>query len=120
AMIGHLLSLTLAGPFAAACVVLLLPERARLSIRIASLLGALVPAAASLIILRAYDAARGGFQLVESHALIPRLGVSWHVGVDGIGVAMVFLTAIIHVTSVCTSWSLKSREKEYFLFVALL
>jgi NADH-quinone oxidoreductase subunit M len=62
----------------------------------------------------------GGFQFVESLPLMPRLGLSWHMGVDGIAVPLVLLTAIIHLTSVFTSWSLREREKEFFLFVALL
>ena len=119
-MAGHILSLTLLGPFVAAVVVLLLPQSARLPIRLASLAGALVPAVTSAIVLARYDVARGGFQFVEQIPLIPRLGVSWHLGADGIAVALLVLTALIHVTSIFTSWSLKSREKEFFLFVALL
>jgi NADH-quinone oxidoreductase subunit M len=52
--------------------------------------------------------------------LVPKIGLSWHLGVDGIAVPLICLTAIIHLTSVCTSWTLKEREKEFFLFVALL
>src|SRR5262245_24841027 len=119
-MAGHILSLTLLGPFVAAVVVLLLPQSARLPIRLVSLAGALVPALTSAVVLARYDAARGGFQFVEHVPLIPRLGVSWHLGADGIAVALLVLTALIHVTSIFTSWSLRSREKEFFLFVALL
>ena len=119
-MTAHLLSATLLGPFLAAVVVLLLPTSARLAIRLVSLAGALVPVATSTAILAGYDVARGGFQFVEEVPLIPRLGVSWHLGADGIAVALLVLTALIHVTSVFTSWSLKTREKEFFLFVALL
>jgi NADH-quinone oxidoreductase subunit M len=116
----HVLSLTLLGPFAAALLVLLLPQRAGRAIRFVSLAGALVPVVTSLMLLSGYDAAKGGFQFVESIPLIPKLGLSWHMGVDGIAVPLVLLTAIIHLTSVFTSWTLKEREKEFFLFVALL
>jgi len=116
----HLLSITLAAPFLAAAAIALIPGHAARAIRIVSLAGAIVPSATSVAILLRYDAAAGGFQLTESLPLIPRLGVSWHLGVDGIAVALVVLTAIIHVTSVLTSWSLQSRVKEFFLFVALL
>ena len=116
----HILSATLLAPFLAALAVLLLPARAGKSIRAVSLAGALVPVATSLFLLARYDAARGGFQFVESLPIVPRIGLSWHMGVDGIGVPLVFLTAIIHLTSVFTSWSLRVREKEFFLFIALL
>jgi NADH-quinone oxidoreductase subunit M len=117
---AHVLSLTLAGPFVAALVLLLLPERAGRAVRLVSVAGALVPLATSLFVLARYDAARGGFQFVEQYPLVSRLGLSWHLGADGIAVPLLFLTAVIHVTAVFTSWTTKDRSKEFYLFVALL
>ena len=117
---SQLLPITILAPFLAALVLLLLPQRAGVALRLVSLAGALVPTATSLILLGSYDAAAGGFQFVVAYPLIPKLGLSWHLGVDGISVPLVLLTAIIHVTSIFTSWTLKVREKEFFLFVALL
>jgi NADH-quinone oxidoreductase subunit M len=116
----HLLSLTILSPFLAALALLLLPQRAKLAIRCVSLAGALVPCATSLLLLMRYDTSWGGFQFVSTLPLIPKLGLSWHMGVDGIAVPLVALTAVIHLTSVFTSWTLKEREKEFFLFLALL
>ncbi|HUC44448.1 MAG TPA: NADH-quinone oxidoreductase subunit M [Candidatus Sulfotelmatobacter sp.] len=117
---SQLLSLTLLGPFVAALVILLLPERAGRAVRLVSLTGALIPCATSLLLLGGYDVARGGFQFVEQHLLAPRLGITWHLGVDGIGVPLVVLTAIIHITAVFTSWTTAERAKEFYLFLALL
>jgi len=117
---ANVLSITLFAPFLAALVILFLPQRAKLAIRWVSLAAALVPCGTSVWLLAHYDRAVGGFQFVVSHALVPQIGLSWHLGVDGIGVPLVLLTAIIHVTSVLTSWRLAEREKEFFLFVALL
>lgn len=116
----HLLSFTILSPFLAALAVLVLPQRAKRAIRVVSLLGALVPCATSLLLLSRYDAAVSGYQFVVSAPLIPKLGLSWHLGVDGIAVPLVLLTALIHLTSILTSWTLKEREKEFFLFLALL
>jgi NADH-quinone oxidoreductase subunit M len=116
----HLLDLTILAPFVAALVILILPQRARQAIRFTSLIGALVPCATSLLLLARYDASVSGYQFVSALPLIPKLGLSWHMGVDGIAVPLVVLTAIIHLTSVFTSWTLEEREKEFFLFLALL
>jgi NADH-quinone oxidoreductase subunit M len=116
----HLLDLTILAPFAAAAVILVLPQRAKLAVRIISLIGALIPCATSLLLLSGYDASVSGYQFVSAIPLIPTLGLSWHMGVDGIAVPLVVLTALIHLTSVFTSWTLKEREKEFFLFLALL
>jgi NADH-quinone oxidoreductase subunit M len=116
----QLLPATILAPFLAAMILLVLPQRAGRAIRLVSLAGALVPCVTSVLLLRSYDASLGGFQFPTALPLIPKLGISWHLGVDGISVPLVLLTAIIHLTSVFTSWSLKTREKEFFLFLALL
>ena len=116
----NVLALTLLSPFTAALFILALPQRAKTAIRVVSLAGALVPCATSVWLVSHYDAAVGGFQFVTTRALLPGVGLSWHLGVDGLAVPLVLLTAIIHLTSVLTSWTLKEREKEFFLFVALL
>jgi NADH-quinone oxidoreductase subunit M len=116
----NVLELTLLSPFAAALVLLALPQRAKLAIRWVSLAAALIPCATSVWLLARYDSAAGGFQFGSLRPLIPQLGLWWRLGVDGIAAPLVLLTAIIHVTSVLTSWTLKEREKEFFLFVALL
>jgi NADH:ubiquinone oxidoreductase subunit 4 (subunit M) len=103
-----------------ALLLLALPQRAKLAIRFVSLAGALIPCGTSLLLLACYDASLGGFQFTSTVPLVPELGLSWHMGVDGISVPLVLLTALIHLTSVFTSWTLKEREKEFFLFVALL
>lgn len=117
---AHLLSLTLLGPLTAALVLLLLPERAGRAVRLVSLAGAIVPLSTVLLLLARYDAARGGFQFVERYPIVPRLGLSCHLGVDGIAVPLLVLTAIIHVTAVFTSWTTRERAKEFYLFLALL
>ena len=115
-----LLPITILSPFLAALLLLLVPQRAGRVLRILSLLSALVPCVTSIVLLRTYDAAAGGFQFIVALPLVPKLGLAWHLGVDGISVPLIVLTAIIHLTSILTSWTLKTREKEFFLFVALL
>lgn len=46
---------------------------------------------------------------------VPSLGLQFKLGVDGIGVAMVLLTALTIFTGVCVSFSIKDRVKEYYL-----
>ncbi|HZN54379.1 MAG TPA: NADH-quinone oxidoreductase subunit M [Candidatus Polarisedimenticolaceae bacterium] len=116
----HILSATLLGPLLAAAAILALPARAARAIRWVSVAGALVPLAGSLLLLARYDPRAGGFQFLETVPLIPEIGLAFRLGVDGIAVPLVFLTAIIHLTSLFVSWSLAEREKEFFLFIALL
>jgi len=46
---------------------------------------------------------------------VPALGLQLKVGVDGMGVIMVLLTALTIFTGVCVSFSVKERAKEFFI-----
>lgn len=50
----------------------------------------------------------------------PSLHIGYSVGVDGISVAMLLLSAIIVFTGVFASWRLQPLTKEYFLWYTLL
>ena len=115
-----LLSTILLAPLLGALVVLALPGRLGRAIRVTALASALLPLGASLLLLTRYDGAAGGFQFVERYALVPALGLSWHLGADGISIPLVLLTAIIQLTAVTTSWTVPERAKEFYLFVGLL
>jgi NADH-quinone oxidoreductase subunit M len=40
--------------------------------------------------------------------------------VDGLGLPLVFLTAVLYATAIFTSWTLAQREREFFIWLALL
>jgi NADH-quinone oxidoreductase subunit M len=116
----HLLTITLAAPFFGALVLLFLPDRARGMIRTVALASAVPPLLVSIALLLIYDGAQGGFQFIESYNVIPSLGIQFSLGVDGISLCLILLTAIIYLTAITTSWYIKQRDKEFFLFSALL
>ena len=51
--------------------------------------------ALALVLWKSFDATKGELQFVEKHDWIPLLGVQYFVGVDGLGLLMVLLTAIV-------------------------
>ena len=55
----------------------------------------LVSLALALVLWRTFDAASGEFQFGERHVWIPTLGIEYRVAVDGLGLLMVLLTAIV-------------------------
>ncbi|MFO0931974.1 MAG: NADH-quinone oxidoreductase subunit M [Planctomycetota bacterium] len=55
------------------------------------------------------------YKHVMSVPWVPALGLQFKLGVDGMGVAMVLLTALTIFTGVCVSFSVKERAKEFFL-----
>jgi len=57
---------------------------------------------------------------VERAEWFGSLGIQYLVGVDGISVAMVLLTALIIFTGVFASWHVKERAKEFFALLLTL
>lgn len=116
----HLLSVVLLAPFAGAVALLAIPQRARLAIRLAAVGSALPPLLVSMVLAWLYDESRGGFQMVETAELLPAVGISYRLGVDGVSVPLVVLTAVIYFAAIFTSWTILERDKEFFLYLALL
>ncbi len=89
-------------------------------IRGIALASSLVAAFFSVWMFFAYDRADAGFQFVEQYAWLPGLNSTYHVGVDGVGMTLVLLNAIVMLTGVITSFSIDFRVKEYFILFLLL
>ena len=56
----------------------------------------------------------------KQYQWFPSLGFSLHIGVDGISVAMMMLTAFVVVAGVLVSWRMEHMKKEFFFFLTLL
>ena len=67
-----------------------------------------------------FDSASGGLQFQERHAWIPALGVEYRVGVDGLGLLMVLLSAIVVPMAMLASWNIEERVPLYFALVLFL
>lgn len=62
----------------------------------------------------------GGFEFEERAAWIPALGASYHVGIDGLSLSLVVLTALLTFLAIVYSWKVEQRPREYFaLFLVL-
>jgi NADH-quinone oxidoreductase subunit M len=48
------------------------------------------------------------------------LGISYHVGVDGISIAMILLTSFIVIAGILVSWTTEKLNKEFFFLLMLL
>src|SRR5258707_592434 len=67
-----------------------------------------------------FDASSGELQFVEQHSWMPTLGVEYFVAVDGLGVLMVLLSAIVLPMALLASWKIEERVPLYFsLFLFL-
>jgi NADH-quinone oxidoreductase subunit M len=116
-----LLSLILAVPLAGAAAVALVSPDARRLIRILGLIFSTAAFLLSVGLFIAFDGGNGGMQFVEQYPWIPSLGVSYHLGVDGISLLLVVLTTFLTPIALLASWeSITNRLKGFVALMLLL
>ena len=67
-----------------------------------------------------FNATSGEMQFVERHEWIPSLGANYFLGVDGLGLLMVLLTAIVVPMAMLASWGQTDRTSLYFSLMLFL
>src|SRR5262245_50178189 len=108
-------------PLAAAILILLLPGMTDRATRWVALIASVASFAVSLVALVAFQPGMPGMQFQEQVAWLPEIGVSYHVGVDGVSILLVVLTTLLQVLAIIASWnSIDRRVREYFISMLLL
>jgi len=115
-----LLSLLVLLPIASALALFLFPAERKRAIRWFALATAALALALSAAAFITYDANLGGYQWEESLPWIPRWGIGYHIGVNGISLPLVLLTGIVMFTGVLVSWGIDDRPREFFAFLFIL
>lgn len=114
------LSILVFTPVVGALVVFALPREKHLAIKLVSFVSASIALALSLYLFFAYDQAVGGIQFQEKTPWISSLGISYHLGVDGISLPLLLLTGVIIFCGVLISWAKTDRIKEFFALLLIL
>src|SRR5208282_4053768 len=61
-----------------------------------------------------------GFRFVQQIPWVESLGISYHVGVDGLNVGLILMGAIVAFAAACCSWEIKEREKEFYILLLVM
>jgi NADH-quinone oxidoreductase subunit M len=101
-------------PLAGAVVLLALPARSRTALRWWALAVTLATFGVAVGMLLSFHAGRAGYQMVEQASWVGILGFRYVLGVDGISVFMVVLTAFLMPLAVLASWHVERSPKTYF------
>lgn len=87
----------------------------------AALLAALIELMLSLAAYALFDADYAGMQWVERHAWIPSLHIDYYLGVDGVSLPFLPLTALLTACLMVASWtSIQHLPKLYFALLLVL
>jgi NADH-quinone oxidoreductase subunit M len=108
-------------PLLAAILMLLLPNDARLA-RYAALGVAAVPLLLATYVYFAFGGNLDAPPLSQDATWIESLNVGYRVGLDGLGFGMFWLTTLLTLIAIVTSWDVRDNLKQYFaiLFIAEL
>ncbi|MDQ0204219.1 NADH-quinone oxidoreductase subunit M [Pectinatus haikarae] len=107
-------------PVLAIFLLFFVPPSSEKTIKIISATAMLISFLLTVYVYISYDNSAGGLQFTEKIPWISDLGVSYSVGIDGISLPMLFLTNIIGLASVFSSWNINKRPKEFFILLLLL
>ncbi|RPI49803.1 MAG: Fe-S-binding domain-containing protein, partial [Acidobacteria bacterium] len=107
-----LLSLLVLVPLAGLAIITMVGRDREALIQRLALATSLVVFGLTLLLWARFDGASADFQFVERYAWIPSFGIDYFVGVDGISLFLVVLTAFLTPLALLSSWgSIHSRVK---------
>jgi NADH-quinone oxidoreductase subunit M len=111
-------------PAGAALAVALVPaslgERAqKIAVYILGMGASVATLALAVTIAARYHAGNGGYRLVSQHVWAQSLGISWHLGVDGISVFLILMAALLFPLALVAGKA-PERPRSYIAWMLLL
>ncbi|HZL42550.1 MAG TPA: NADH-quinone oxidoreductase subunit M [Verrucomicrobiae bacterium] len=107
-------------PLLAAVVLAFIPREFRVVMRTAALAVTLLSAILAVVMFLRFEPGAAGFQFEQQVPWVTALGISYHVGVDGINVGIILMGAIVAFAAACCSWEIKTREKEFYILLLVM
>jgi NADH-quinone oxidoreductase subunit M len=110
-------------PLLAALLLLVVPRNYRVIIRGVAVLATLVSAVLAIKMFCDYGNAKPddyGFRFVQQIPWVESLGISYHVGVDGLNVGLILMGAIVAFAAALCAHEIQSREKEFYILLLVM
>ncbi len=116
-----LLSTLIFFPIFGGLSLLIVPRQQAATIRLMALIVSLIEFLLCLPIVLLFDKSTYLMQFQEHHPWIKALNINYSLGIDGISVLFLLLTALIIVLSILVSWkSITDKVQEFFIALLLL
>ena len=75
----------------------------------------------SLALVFGFDSTSSGYQFEENRAWLPAVGISYHLGVDGISMPFILLSTLLSPLAILASWkAITHRVREYMIAFLVL
>ena len=118
---SHALTIIVLAPLVAAVLIMLVPRRNVLVIKLIAVLASSIDVALSSWLCWDYlSMGYHGLRYADRAAWIPGAGISYFVAADGISLSLVLLTALVILCGTFASWTVTNRTKEFYCLLLLL
>lgn len=103
----------------------LLPAKGLKQVRAIALMGSAAQLVLSLALFYFYKQERAAgnnsaFLFETNYTWFEKLWINFHIGIDGISIAMILLTAFVVLAGVLVSWKMEKMNKEFFSLLIFL
>jgi NADH-quinone oxidoreductase subunit M len=116
----HILSWMTFLPVIGAAVIAFIPSERKEIIKTVAAAAAAVPLVLAVQLFVNFDRGTSGMQFVEHYTWIKAFNIEYFMGIDGLSVPMVLLTAFLSFLCIIASWNIDKAVKGYFaLFLVL-
>ncbi|MEW6073513.1 MAG: NADH-quinone oxidoreductase subunit M [Planctomycetota bacterium] len=117
----HLLSWITFLPLIGMALILFVPKREIAAIKLVSLVCTGLPLVlATWLYFGVFDKTQAGLQLTERADWIRAIGAQYFVAVDGLSLALIFLTTLLLFVAVPASFNITKAQKSYYALLLLL
>jgi NADH-quinone oxidoreductase subunit M len=110
-------------PLLAALALIVVPRNYRVIIRAIAVLATFISAVLAIKMFCGYNCATpdaDGYRFVQQIPWVESLGISYHVGVDGLNVGLILMGAIVAFAAALCSWEIQTREKEFYILLLVM
>src|SRR5580700_5694232 len=107
-------------PLVAALALVFVPRNYRVIIRAIAVLGTFISMALAIKMFCQFKPGMEGYQFEQQIPWVESLGISYHVGVDGLNVGLILMGAIVAFAAALCSWEIQTREKEFYILLLVM
>jgi NADH-quinone oxidoreductase subunit M len=107
-------------PLLAAIVLAFVPRSYRVIMPAVAIAATLISALLAIKMFATFHLGVPGYQFEQQIQWVETVGISYHVGVDGINVGLVLMGAIVSFAAACCSWEIQTREKEFYILLLVM
>jgi len=110
-------------PLLMALLICFIPRNYRFVIRLAAIFATFLSMLLAVKMFWQFTNAPAGaipWRFVQQIQWVPSLGISYHVGVDGLNAGLILMGAIVAFAATLASWEIREREKEFYILLLVM